>query len=60
MRGNALKGLGHLARITGHFNREDSIERVKQGLNDADELVRGHAQDTASDIYMFTGLKITD
>ena len=60
VRGNALKGLGHLARATGQFNREDSIERVKLGLSDDDEMVRGHAQDAASDIYMFTGLKISD
>lgn len=60
VRGNALKGLGHLARITGKFSREDSIDRVREGLSDPDESVRGHAQDAASDVYMFTGLKISE
>ena len=60
VRGNSLKGLGHLARITATFSREESIGRVRAGLSDSDESVRGHAQDAASDIYMFTGLKISD
>ena len=60
VRGNSLKGLGHIARITGQFSREESIQRIKEGLSDPDELVRSHAQDAASDIYMFTGLKISE
>jgi HEAT repeat protein len=60
VRGNAVKGLGHLARITGQFTREDSIECVRAGITDPDELVRSHAQDASSDIYMFTGMKISE
>lgn len=60
VRGNAVKGLGHIARVTGQFNREDSIECVRAAIADSDELVRSHAQDASSDIYMFTGMKINE
>ena len=60
VRGNAIKGLGHIARVTGQFNRADSIACVKSGLSDKDELVRSHASDASSDIFMFTGLKISE
>ena len=60
VRANAIKGLGHLARITGQFSREDSIKCVQAGITDPDDLVRSYAQDTSSDIYMFTGMKISE
>jgi hypothetical protein len=60
VRGNALKGLGHIARSSGSFGRKDSIGRIKAGLTDEDETVRSHAQDASSDIYMFTGLTISE
>ncbi|WCL54132.1 hypothetical protein [Gimibacter soli] len=58
VRGNAILGFGHLARVTGELNREIVVPLVEAALKDEDAYVRGHADDAASDIQHFLGWKI--
>jgi hypothetical protein len=55
VRGNALKGLGHLARIFRSLNRSLVEPVMEAGLLDPDQEVRGKAGDAAGDIEWFLG-----
>lgn len=50
VRGNAILGLGHIARKCRSLNLERAIPLITQALADPDEYVRGHAYDAASDL----------
>jgi hypothetical protein len=52
VRGNAILGLGHLAR---RFGRLDPVARevIEDGLRDSDAYVRGHAESAADDAHHF-------
>ncbi|MBL8626964.1 MAG: hypothetical protein JNK64_37090 [Myxococcales bacterium] len=57
VRGNAILGFGHLARLFGKVSPGD--ERiVRAGFTDTSGHVRGHARSAADDIRMFAGLDL--
>lgn len=56
VRGNAILGLGHIARTCRALNLERAIPVISQALADLDPLVRGHADDVASDLEVFLGV----
>ncbi len=55
VRGNVLEGFGHLARIFRWLNKRVVLPLVVSRLKDADEWVRGKAEDAADDIEWFLG-----
>jgi hypothetical protein len=58
VRGNAILGLGHLAR---RFGRLDPVARdvIEDGLRDSDAYVRGQAECAADDAQHFLRWKIS-
>jgi hypothetical protein len=59
VRGNAILGLGHLARLFGQLGPE-APEIVKRGLTDSSAYVRGQAHATAGDFQHFLGVEVRD
>nr|CAP47715.1 putative integron gene cassette protein [uncultured bacterium] len=59
VRGNAVLGLGHLARIHGFLNQERALPVVIAALADHDPYVAGQAESAADDITHFLGWEIT-
>lgn len=55
VRGNAILGFGHIARLFGDVGAE-SIDAVRRGLSDPSEYVRGQAHAAASDLRHFLGV----
>lgn len=53
VRGNALVGIGHVARTCAELRDPRSLLAVQEGLNDPEPRVRGHADDARSDIELF-------
>lgn len=58
VRGNALTGLGHLARVTGELDPERVRPALKAGLKDDSGIVRVRAEDAISDVRIFLGWKL--
>lgn len=58
VRGNALLGFGHLARLHGRLDREKVQPLIEAGLRDSDNYVRGHAVDAANDTEHYLGWRI--
>ena len=57
VRGNAILGFGHLARLFGKVSPGDE-NIIRTGFTDASGHVRGHARSAADDIRMFAGLDV--
>lgn len=57
VRGNAILGLGHLARLFGKVSLGDD-RIVRAGFADDSGHVRGHARSAADYIRIFAGLDI--
>jgi hypothetical protein len=57
VRGNAILGLGHVARRFGQLSSA-AIETVKRGLADTSEYVRGQAHAAAGDVRHFVGIEV--
>lgn len=55
VRGNAVLGLGHLARIHGRLDEARALPAIEAALADADDLVRGQADAAAGDVEQFLG-----
>jgi len=55
VRGNAILGLGHLARTAGGLEQATCAAVVAAALRDADAYVRGHAAAAADDLRTFLG-----
>jgi hypothetical protein len=55
VRGNAVLGLGHIARRFRHLY-PPLIDVIAAALNDPSEYVRGHASSAADDVFVFLGL----
>lgn len=55
VRGNALLGLGHIARLHRGLDREKAEPLVSAGLADPSDWVRGQAECAADDIENFLG-----
>lgn len=57
VRGNAVLGLGHLARVLGKLDPERVKPVLRAALDDAEPWVRGHAASAISDVGIFLGWK---
>lgn len=57
VRGNAVLGVGHIARRFGSF-APDLLPRVRAAARDPSEHVRGHAASAADDLQMFAGIQV--
>jgi len=55
VRGNALLGLAHIARLHGRLDRARAEPALKAGLSDANDYVRGQADAAAGDVEHFLG-----
>lgn len=55
VRGNAIQGFGHIARIFRSLNRSMIEPVILAALNDPNEWVRGKAGDAADDVEWFLG-----
>jgi len=59
VRGNAILGFGHLARIHGQLSRTLALPIIEAGLQDAHEYVRGQAEAAADDVEHLLGWSIS-
>ena len=59
VRGNAILGFGHLARIFSVAS-DQARRLVWKALQDEHQDVRGHAEDARDDIELFTKTKLTE
>lgn len=57
VRGNAVLGFGHLARLFEHLSNE-AIGIVRDRLRDPSSYVRGQAHAAASDLSHFLGVEV--
>ena len=57
IRGNAILGFGHLARLFGRLG-DEAPAIVKRGLVDSSTYVRGQAYAAAGDLQHFLGIEI--
>lgn len=55
VRGNAVLGLGHLARIYRYLNRRLAQPVIESALADAEFVVRQQAEEAANDVEWFLG-----
>lgn len=55
VRGNAILGFGHLARIFRYLNQSSVKGIIESGLSDPDSQVRSKAGDAADDIEWYLG-----
>jgi hypothetical protein len=55
VRGNAILGFGHIARIHGWLDRAVVLPIIETGLMDSHEYVRNQAHSTADDIQRILG-----
>lgn len=55
VRGNAIEGFGHLARIYRYLNQRVVQPIIETGLEDVDSWVRSKSDDTADEVEWFLG-----
>lgn len=53
IRGNAILGLGHIARLHGTLTENTVRPIIEAALNDSDQYVRGQADSAADDVDLF-------
>ena len=58
VRGNAILGLGHIARIHGVLNELKAKPVIEAALMDQNAYVKGHANEAASDVEFFLKWKV--
>ncbi len=58
VRGNALLGLGHVARVHGFLDQARVQPLLQAGLRDESEWVRGQARSAADDVEHFLGWRL--
>jgi HEAT repeat protein len=58
VRGNAVQGLGHLARLHGKLELESVRPALMAALDDPDPYVRGQAGDAQDDLEVYLGVRI--
>jgi hypothetical protein len=58
VRGNAVLGLGHIARIHRRFVRPAIQGIIERAMHDREAYVRGHAESAADDVEQFLGWKV--
>ena len=59
VRGNAILGFGHLARIFGRAS-DQARTLVSKALGDGHDFVSGHAHSARDDIEHYTGILLTE
>ena len=59
VRGNAVLGLGHLARLFGRLG-DEAPSILRRSLGDPSAYVRGQAYAAASDVRHFLNIRVTD
>jgi hypothetical protein len=57
VRGNAILGFAHIARIHGRLDRNLVTTVIEGALSDENDYVRGHAHDAADDIEFLLRFK---
>jgi hypothetical protein len=57
VRGNAILGFGHLARLFGELG-DEAPAMVARGLQDSSAYVRGQAYAAAGDLKHFLGIEV--
>ncbi|WP_345534171.1 HEAT repeat domain-containing protein [Viridibacterium curvum] len=55
VRGNAILGLGHIARTCRALDIEKAVPAIQTALNDPHPYVRGHADSAACDLQVYLG-----
>ncbi len=58
VRGNAILGLGHLARLCGQLDWVTVLPAISRALSDDHEYVRMHANDVAGDLLHGDGIHV--
>ena len=58
VRGNAILGFGHLARIHGKLTEKNIKPIIEAALQDEDEYVRGQAWSASDDVEHFLKWKV--
>jgi len=58
VRGNAILGFGHIARIHGKLTEQRVKPLIEFALKDENDYVRGHASSAADDVEFFLKWKI--
>jgi hypothetical protein len=58
VRGNAVLGFGHLARISGKLTESRTRQLIEAALKDESDYVRGHAESAADDVEQFLGWRL--
>lgn len=58
VRGNAMLGLGHIARTCRALNTRAAVPLIASALQDEDEFVKGHAMSAAEDLRMYLGVVV--
>lgn len=53
VRGNAILGLGHIARTCRALTLEDAVPVIAAALTDHDAYVKDHAYNAASDLHTY-------
>jgi hypothetical protein len=56
VRGNAVLGLGHIARLHRTLDLPSALPLIRAALTDDDPYVRGHAESAADDVAMYLGV----
>jgi hypothetical protein len=59
VRGNAIQGFGHLARIHGSLDLSRVLPVIQAGLQDSHEYVRAQAYSAADDVEHFLGWSVS-
>jgi len=58
VRGNAVLGLGHIARTCRALDTKAAVPVITAALQDEDEFVRGHAVSAAEDLDTYLGIHL--
>ena len=58
VRGNAVLGLGHIARTCRKLNLELAVPAITVALQDPHDFVRGHAFTSAESLGVYLGVKV--
>ena len=59
VRGNAILGFGHIARIHGKLTQRKVMPLIESALKDESDYVRGQANSAAADVEWFLKWRIT-
>jgi hypothetical protein len=58
VRGNAILGLGHIARTCRELNLDRAVPVISRALGDPNPFVRSHADNAACDLQVYLGASV--